>query len=172
VTDTARGTERGGGRALRLRVLSPRATLLDEPVQTVVAPLPDGWLGVLPGHASFQARLLRGQVAFEAGGGRRTIATIGGVISVSAHAATVLTGAAAPDLGLATLEHELGAEATRLREMEREAERHFDRVYRALAGTFGRRRRFDSAGAARRPSSRPNSAVRVRTPGTGHGCRR
>jgi F0F1-type ATP synthase epsilon subunit len=136
------GTERGGRRALRLRVLTPQVTLLDEPVETVIAPLPDGWLGVLPGHSGFQARLMRGHVVIGTRGRRRVMATIGGVIGVAADTVTVLTGAAALDRDLAALEREIGAEATRLQEVEREAEKHFDRVFRALARTFDRRRRL------------------------------
>ncbi len=135
------GTERRGVRALRLRVLTPHAAVLDEPVRTVIAPLSDGWIGVLPGHASFQARLMRGQIVFEASEHRRLVATIGGVIGVTDDTVTVLTGAAALDRDLAALEDEIGAEAAQLEEMEREAEKHFDRVYRALARAFDRRRR-------------------------------
>ena len=137
MTSTENGT-----RALQFRVLTPQATLLDESVWTVIAPLPDGWIGILPGHASFQARLMRGHVVFEVSGRRRTLATIGGVISVAADMVTVLTGAAALDQDLAALERDIGEEAAQLQAMEREAEKHFDQVYRALARTFDRRRRY------------------------------
>ena len=129
--------------ALRLTVLTPLATVLDEPVESIVAPLPDGWIGILPGHAPFEARLMRGALVLSAGRRRRTVATIGGVISVSPDAVAVLTGAAAVDRDLETLEHEIGAETARLQEMEREAEKHFDRIYRALAHTFERGGRHD-----------------------------
>ena len=135
------GGERGT-RALRFRVLTPQATLLDEAVWTVIAPLPDGWIGILPGHAGFQARLMRGHVVFEGSGRRRIIATIGGVLSVAAGTVTVLTGAAALDQDLAALERELGEEAAQFQAMEREAEKHFEQVYRALAHTFDRRKHY------------------------------
>jgi F0F1-type ATP synthase epsilon subunit len=127
---------------LHFKVLTPLTTVLDGPAATVIAPLPDGWIGILPGHSAFQSRLLRGSVVFEADGQRRIIATIGGVISVAADTITVLTGAAALDQDLDALEHDIGEEAVRLREMEQEAEKHFDRVYRALARTFNGRKRF------------------------------
>jgi F-type H+-transporting ATPase subunit epsilon len=133
------GTERGGVRQLKLQVLTPQALVFEERVETVVAPLPDGWIGVLPGHTAFQARLMRGLVVFEASGRRRTIATIGGIISVADDTVTVLTGAAAVDQDLADLEREIGEESAQIEEIEREAEKHFDRVYRALARTFNGR---------------------------------
>ena len=135
------GTE-SGARTLQFRVLTPQATMLDERVWTVIAPLPDGWIGILHGHTSFHARLMRGQVVFEVSGHRRTIATIGGVVSVVADTVTVLTGAAALDRDLAALEREIGEEAAQLQGMEQEAEKHFDQIYRALARTFDRRRRY------------------------------
>jgi F0F1-type ATP synthase epsilon subunit len=125
-----------------LRVLTPQSTVLDLPVERVVAPLPDGWIGILPGHTSFQAQLLRGHLGFQAGGRGRRLATIGGVLSVTPTTVLVLTGAAALDQDLAALEQEIGREATQFQEMEREAEKHFDQVYRALAHTFNHRRRF------------------------------
>jgi F-type H+-transporting ATPase subunit epsilon len=125
---------------LRLCVLTPEATVLDETVDEVVAPLPDGWIGVLPGHASFQARLMRGMVVVRAGGRERTIATLGGtIIVVSPADITMLVGAAALDSSLPELESGIGEQARDLAEMEREAERHFDRIYRAVARTFKER---------------------------------
>lgn len=124
---------------LRLRVLTPEATLLDEPVDEVVAPLPDGWIGVLPGHASFQSRLMRGTVVVRASGRERTIATLGGTIGVAGSEITMLVGAAALDSNLSELESSIGEQARDLAEMEREAEKHFDRIYRAVARTFNHR---------------------------------
>jgi F-type H+-transporting ATPase subunit epsilon len=112
-------------------------------VQRITAPLPDGWIGILPGHSPFVARLMRGQVLFRDESGERTLATIGGSIAVRADLVTLLTGAAALDVAFSELETSLGSEAEQIRAMEQEAERHFDRVYRTLAETLpgGRPRR-------------------------------
>jgi F0F1-type ATP synthase epsilon subunit len=121
---------------LRLEVLTPQAVVYEGAVDSVVAPLPDGWIGVLPGRTAFTARLMRGQVLFRTAGRERTVATIGGSMAVKGDLVTLLTGGAALDVAFADLESSLGAEAEQIRAMEQEAERHFDRVYRTLADTL------------------------------------
>lgn len=128
---------------LRLEVLTPQAIVFEGEVDEVVAPLPHGWIGILPGHSAFLARLMRGQVLLRIGGAERVVATIGGSIAVDGDLVTLLTGAATLDTTFAELEASLGTEAEQVKSMEQEAERHFDRVYRTLADTLrpGRRRR-------------------------------
>jgi F-type H+-transporting ATPase subunit epsilon len=127
---------------MRLEILSPQAVVFEGEVDEVVGPLPDGWIGVLPGHAPFTARLMRGQVVFHADGREHPVATMGGSMAVKDDLVTLLTGAAVLDMTFDELEASLGAEAEQVWAMEREAERHFDRVYRTLADTLrqGRRR--------------------------------
>ncbi len=127
-------------RSLRLRVQTPERSVFDSTVDTVIAPLPDGWIGVLPGHTPFQARLLRGEIALRIGGKRHRIATQGGLLNVDADVVNVLTGAAAVDVDLPTLEQQVGDAVRQARSMEQEAEKHFGRVYRALADTLDQRR--------------------------------
>jgi F-type H+-transporting ATPase subunit epsilon len=126
---------------LQVEVLTPQGVRFDEPVDALVAPLPDGWIGVWPGHAPFQARLLPGVVAVRRGERERFIATLGGVLSTEANLVTILTGAARPDADLARLEEEIGQETARAQAVEHEAEKHFGRVYRALADTLSQHRR-------------------------------
>jgi len=83
-----------GMSGLRLAVLTPDASVLDEDVDEVVVPILDGWIGVLRGHAPFQARLLEGEVVFRKGDRERVVVTIGGTIGVTESAVTILTGAA------------------------------------------------------------------------------
>jgi F-type H+-transporting ATPase subunit epsilon len=128
-------------KTLRLTVLTPQATVFDDTVDAVIMPLPDGWRGVLPGHISFQARLMRGEVLFRVGGQERLLATLGGTLAVERGSVTLLTGVAALDRSLETLERELSEEIQRFAALEQEAEKHFDRVYRQMAGTFNHRRR-------------------------------
>jgi F-type H+-transporting ATPase subunit epsilon len=121
---------------MRLEVLTPQDVVFEGDVDAVVAPLADGWIGVLPGHSPFAARLMRGQVILRSRDRERLVATIGGSIAVKHDLVTLLTGAAALDVTFAELEASLGSEAEQIRAMEQEAERHFDRVYRTLADTL------------------------------------
>jgi len=123
---------------IRLQVLTPDSLVLDEPVDEVVAPIPDGWIGVLAGHTPFQARLLRGELAFRCGDVERVVVTLGGTIGVTGHAVTVLTGAARTDATLDELEAGLDEQVAEFHAVETEAEKHFSRVYRTLADTFSR----------------------------------
>lgn len=129
---------------MRLEVLTPQSIVFEGEVDAVVAPLPDGWIGVLAHHSPFIARLMPGLVVFRRGDEEHGVATLGGSLTVGGDLIILLTGAAARDVTFADLEQRLGAEAERIRAMEEEAERHFDRVYRTLADTLppgGRRRR-------------------------------
>jgi F-type H+-transporting ATPase subunit epsilon len=125
---------------LRLEVLTPEGTIFDAEVDAVVVPLPDGWQGIHPGHLAFHARLMRGEVLFRAGGRERMLATLGGTVTVQGGTLTILSGTAALDHKLEDLEQAISGKAERLAEMEREAEKHFDRVYRQMARTFTPRR--------------------------------
>jgi F0F1-type ATP synthase epsilon subunit len=125
-------------RRLQLEVLTVEGVVLDASVEAVVVPLVDGWKGVLPGHAGFEARLMRGEILFRSQGAERTVATLGGTLVVELDRVTVLTGAAALDRDLAGLEQEISGELEALQTMEAEAEKHFGRVYRQMAETFRR----------------------------------
>jgi len=119
--------------AMRLVVLTLDETVFDGPVEEVVVPLPDGWLGVRPRHATFQARLLAGDIVVRAAGRERTLATLGGTIVVERNEVTILTGVARLDHDLEALEREIGDDLKRRTALEQEAEKHFDRVYRQMA---------------------------------------
>lgn len=121
---------------LTLDVLSPNATVFHGSVEAVIAPLPDGWQGVLPGHARFSSRLMAGPVVVRIDGQERRIATTGGVLSVDGDSALILTGAAALDRDFDDLEQGIREHIERLVAAEKEAERHFSRVYRQMAHAF------------------------------------
>jgi F-type H+-transporting ATPase subunit epsilon len=123
-------------KALRLVVMTPLAPAFDGDVESVIVPLPDGWYGVLPGHADFQARLLAGAIVARVEGRDRLLAMLGGTLVVEDDVVTILTGAAALDKDLDTLEREIDDEVRRLDALEQEAEKHFDRLYRELARAF------------------------------------
>ncbi len=129
---------------LRLAVLTPQETVVSEDVDEVIVPLSDGWLGILPGHLPFVARLTPGDVIVRTEDKRRLLATIGGILTVGDGTATILTGAARDNCELEQLEREIGNETQQLAAMETEAERHFDRVLRQAASTVTRTRRRDA----------------------------
>jgi F-type H+-transporting ATPase subunit epsilon len=131
-------------KTLHLAVFTPQTTVFAAAVDAVIVPLPDGWLGVFPGHAPFQARLMRGEVLFRVDGKERVLATLGGTIAVDGGTVTILTGVAALDRDLETLERDISEEGQRLAALEQEAEKHFNRVYRQMARTFNHRRRRDA----------------------------
>lgn len=124
---------------LRLEVLCPDESVFDDEVDAIVAPLADGWRGILPGRLPFTARLMEGEVLFRAKGADRMLATIGGTIAVTDQVVTILTGGAVLDRNLDTLEHELHERIERIAAAQTEAEKHFDRVYRELARATDRR---------------------------------
>jgi F-type H+-transporting ATPase subunit epsilon len=125
---------------LRIEVLTPQGTILDTLVDSVVAPLPDGWIGILPGHSPFLSRLLAGVVAFRVDERQHVVATLGGVLSTDADVVSILTGGARLDANQQELEADIGERAEQAQAIEQEAEKHFGRVYRALADTLNRRR--------------------------------
>ena len=126
---------------LRLEVLTPEQAVYDGEVDAVIAPLPDGWRGILPGRLAFCARLMAGQVVFRTGGRERRLATVGGTLAVAGDTVTILTGAAVLDRDFDALERELREHLARVAAAETEAEKHFNRVYRQLARTLDRRTR-------------------------------
>ncbi len=128
-------------KSLQLKVLTPERTVFEAPVEAVIAPLPDGWIGVLPGHTPFQARVLPGEIAVRAGGQRHRIPTQGGLLNVDGRGVCLLTSAAAVDIDFSTLEQQVGEGIAQARALEQEAEKHLGRVYRALADTFDQRQR-------------------------------
>ena len=125
---------------IRFTVLTPMATVLEWDVESVTVPLADGWRGLLPGHARFQARLLEGEVLVRMGGRERLVATLGGALSVQPDGIVVLTGAAALDQPFDRLRREVDDDTRRRTTLEQEAEKQFDRVYRAMARALDSRR--------------------------------
>lgn len=120
-------------------MLTPQTTVFAGPIEALTVPLADGWQGIWPGHRPFYARLMAGQIVLRVGAQERRIATLGGTLAVDGSSATVLTGAAALDLDLTRLEQGVEAQIEQNAVAEKEAEKHFNRVYRQLARTFNQR---------------------------------
>ena len=81
---------------LRLVVVTPEMTLLDEAVDSVRLPLYDGYAGIFPGRAPMVGRLGFGEMTVRAGGTERTWFVDGGFVQVTGDTASVLTNRAVP----------------------------------------------------------------------------
>ena len=76
---------------LRLSVVTPETTLLDEAVDSVRLPLVDGQAGIFPGRAPMVGRLGYGELVVRTGAGERRWFIDGGFIQVANDVASVLT---------------------------------------------------------------------------------
>jgi F-type H+-transporting ATPase subunit epsilon len=68
---------------LHLQLVSPERMLVDEQVDEVQIPGLDGYMGILPGHASLLSELMPGGVLrYRAGGAEKVLAVYGGFVEV------------------------------------------------------------------------------------------
>lgn len=81
---------------LRLVVVTPETTLIDEVVRSIQFPLFDGQMGVLPGRAPAVGRLGAGELTFGAGTGERRYFVDGGFVQIKGPVVTLLTNRAFP----------------------------------------------------------------------------
>ena len=79
---------------LRLRLVTPERSLLDEEVDEVTAPGVMGEFGVLPNHITFLSTLEAGRLTYKKGGQTRRLAVSGGFAEVVDNVVTVLADAA------------------------------------------------------------------------------
>ncbi|MFN2520177.1 MAG: F0F1 ATP synthase subunit epsilon [Candidatus Limnocylindria bacterium] len=79
---------------LRLEVLTPEGSILDEDVDMVIAPGSEGELGILPHHAPLLTALGRGELRVKQGGSEEALAVFGGFMDVRGDRVIVLTDAA------------------------------------------------------------------------------
>lgn len=92
---------------LRLVLVTPEKTLLDEPVQSLRFPLFDGQIGILPGRAPLVGRLGIGELRLTTAAGTEAIYFIdGGFAQVKGPVVTLLTHRAVPAESLARAEGE------------------------------------------------------------------
>jgi len=80
---------------LRLVLVTPEKTLLNQPVGSLRFPLDDGQIGVLPGRAPLVGRLGIGELKFESLSGNSEHYFIdGGFVQIKGSIVTILTGRA------------------------------------------------------------------------------
>ncbi len=80
-----------------LEVATPERLLVSEQVSEAQVPGANGYVGLLPGHASLLSELGSGELTFVAQGRRRGIRIDGGWLEVSEDRARVLAGSAEAD---------------------------------------------------------------------------
>lgn len=78
----------------QLRLVTPRQSVVDQPVFEVTAPGTVGEFGVLPDHATFLSSLESGRLSFRDARGVKSYALREGFAEVSDNVMTVLTEAA------------------------------------------------------------------------------
>ena len=76
---------------LRLVLVTPETTLVDAPATSIVVPLFDGQLGILPGRAPAVGRLGTGELRFQSEGGEQRYFIDGGFLQIKGSVVTVLT---------------------------------------------------------------------------------
>ena len=80
--------------SLRLILVTPETTLLDEPVETLRFPLFDGQIGIIPGRAPLVGRLGYGELRIKTAKGEQSYFIDGGFVQVKAEIVSVLTNRA------------------------------------------------------------------------------
>lgn len=79
---------------LRLVVVTPETTVLDETVRSLRFPMYDGMIGVLPGRTPLVGRLGYGELTFETDKGEREFYIDGGFVQIKAGTVSLLTNRA------------------------------------------------------------------------------
>ena len=122
-----------GGDKLRLIVVTPERTLLDEPVSALRFPLYDGDIGILPGRIPLIGRLGAGELHITTSAGETSYFVDGGFVQVLGATVTLLTNRAilAKDLSAAEAEKQLAAALARVAKTDEEYASKFAEQQRA-----------------------------------------
>lgn len=110
------------GDKLRLVIVTPERTLLDEPVSALRFPLYDGDIGILPGRLPMIGRLGCGELKVTASSGERHFFIDGGFVQVLGSTVSLLTHRAVPVSDLSTAEAEKRLAAAQSREAHTDAD--------------------------------------------------
>ena len=81
---------------LRLVLVTPETTLLDQQVRSMQFPLYDGQIGVLPGRAPLVGRLGLGELKYSSNDGEGRFFIDGGFAQIKGQVVTILTHSAQP----------------------------------------------------------------------------
>ena len=122
---------------MQLMVLTPDKKVLDTSVKSLQVLLPDGWWGILPGHAPMISYIDSGIVHYTLKDSIRYIALYRGTIEVQRQwykptRVTILTAAAEEGEDLLTVQAALEQKAERLLQLAKEANREFNQIRLSL----------------------------------------
>lgn len=111
------------GEKLRLVIVTPERTLLDQPVSALRIPLYDGAIGILPGRLPLIGRLGCGELKVTTSSGTRSFFVDGGFVQVLGATVSLLTHRAVPveELTVAEAEKQLAAATARVAKSDDEA---------------------------------------------------
>jgi len=122
---------------MRLEIITPDNEILDAEIMSMRVLLPDGWWGILPGHAPMISYIHSGVIYYQIEGQTRYIALYQGTIEVKQELGEqthvlILTSAAEEGDDLIAVQHSLQQQAARLEELAKEAEVEFKQIRLAL----------------------------------------
>jgi F-type H+-transporting ATPase subunit epsilon len=75
----------------QLKILTPQRKVLDEPIESLVAPGAAGYLGVLANHAPIVTTLVDGTLKVRASGTEKWYHIAGGILRVARNSAVLLS---------------------------------------------------------------------------------
>ncbi len=76
---------------LRLVIVTPEKTLLDQAVDSISVPMFDGQMGILPGRAPIVGRMGAGELRYREGGTESSFFVDGGFLQIKGPVVSVLT---------------------------------------------------------------------------------
>ncbi|MEA3327542.1 MAG: F0F1 ATP synthase subunit epsilon [Chloroflexota bacterium] len=123
--------------AMQLEVLTPDKKVLETSTQSIQVLLPDGWWGILPGHAPMISYIEAGILHYTQSDITRYVAFYRGTIEVqkasTAHTrVSILTAAAEEGEDLDAVTSALEGQAARLVELAKEANLEFNQLRLSL----------------------------------------
>jgi F-type H+-transporting ATPase subunit epsilon len=126
---------------MALEVLTPDKKVLETIINTMRVLLPDGWWGILPGHAPMIAYFHSGTVHYTKDNKKRYIALYQGTIEVKNDPEErtriqILTAAAEEGDDLDAVQKELEQQAERLAKLAKEADMEFNQIRISLEKTL------------------------------------
>jgi F-type H+-transporting ATPase subunit epsilon len=118
---------------LRLEVLTPDKSVLDTTADIMRVLLPDGWWGILPGHAPMISYIHSGMVYYQKNEVIRYIAIYQGTIEVQQHLheqtrVRILTAAAEEGNDLEAVQLSLSLQSEKIAELAKEADMEFNQI--------------------------------------------
>jgi len=122
---------------MALRVLTPDKFVLDTSINAMRVLLPDGWWGIMPGHAPMISYIEAGIVHYNRGDSKRFIALYQGTIEVKPDPkertkVLILTSAAEEGDDLEKVQSNLKEQAARLAKLAKEANLEFNQIRLSL----------------------------------------